>query len=124
MTKWRAVAHLGLGGGGWRDHNSNQPAFVPAFSSTHSASCAVQESVCPLIRTALTLNRPYGTQMGNSSTDADSSGNGFENRQRKSAASQIALQLFYVLKESGMEPYGLGADDVLFQVVDEQGLIW
>jgi hypothetical protein len=28
MTKWRAVAYLGSSGGGWTEHNSNQPAFV------------------------------------------------------------------------------------------------
>jgi hypothetical protein len=43
-------------------------------------------------------------------------------RVRENPAGQIVLQLFYVLKESGVEPDGLRADYVLFQVVDEQGL--
>jgi hypothetical protein len=62
MTKWRVALHLGSGGEGWTEHSSNQPAFgLPAFSSTHSASCAIQKAVRPLIWTALTLSRPCET---------------------------------------------------------------
>src|ERR1700722_1022291 len=54
----------------WMDRAQQQPTGfrLPAFSSTHSASCAVQESVCPLIWTALALSRPYGTRFGEGSS--------------------------------------------------------
>jgi hypothetical protein len=43
-------------------------------SSTHSPSCALQEFVCPLIRTVLTLSRPSGTQFRESSFTRYSAG--------------------------------------------------
>ena len=44
---------------GQNQHNSNQPGFgLPAFSSTHSASCVVQRVIRTLIWTALGLNCP------------------------------------------------------------------
>jgi hypothetical protein len=44
---------------GQNQHNSNQPGFgLPAFSSAHSASCAVQKAVPPLIWTALVGESP------------------------------------------------------------------
>ena len=55
---------------GQNQHNTNQPGFgLPAFSSM---SCAIQKAVRPLIWTAQTLNRPSGTQFGESSSHADS----------------------------------------------------
>jgi hypothetical protein len=55
MTNWRAATHLGMGGGGWTEPAQQQPNRfrLPAFSSTHSLSCAVQKAVRRLIWTAL-----------------------------------------------------------------------
>ncbi len=60
MTNLRAAVHLGSGGGGGTEsNNSNQPGFgLPAFSSTHSASCAVQKAIRPLTWTALAESSP------------------------------------------------------------------
>ena len=74
MTNLRVAVHLGGGGGGGTESsNSKQPGFgLPAFFSTHSASCGVQKAIRPLIWTALTLSRPCGTQFGEGSSHADS----------------------------------------------------
>jgi hypothetical protein len=43
-----------LVGVGTESNNSNQPGFgLPAFSSTHSASCVVQKAIRTLVWTAL-----------------------------------------------------------------------
>jgi hypothetical protein len=54
-------AHLGLGEGGRTEPTQRQPTRfrLPALSSTHSASYAVQKAVSPLICTALITN-PIG----------------------------------------------------------------
>jgi hypothetical protein len=46
-------------------------------------------------------------------------GHGYQNGEGKSSPGQIALQLFDILEESGVEADGLCADYVSFQVVDE-----
>jgi hypothetical protein len=63
MTNSRAAAHLGSGGGGRTEPAQQQPTRfrLPAFSLTHSASCAVQKALRPLIWTALIRSRPCGT---------------------------------------------------------------
>ena len=47
MTKWRVVAHLCICGDGLTKLPQQQPTQfrLPAFSSTHSASCAFQEAI-------------------------------------------------------------------------------
>ncbi len=48
-------------GGGWTESAQPQPTQfrLPACSSTHSARCAFQEAVCPLIWTARPLHSVY-----------------------------------------------------------------
>jgi hypothetical protein len=60
MTKWRAVAHLGIDGGDGQNQHKQQPTRfrLPTFPSTPSASCAVQKAVIQLIWTALKKYRP------------------------------------------------------------------
>jgi hypothetical protein len=50
----------------WRWMDGSTPTAptrfgLSTFSSTHSASCAVQKAICALIGTALILSRPLGT---------------------------------------------------------------
>ncbi len=45
-----------------------------------------------------------------------------ERRQGKSSSAQILLQLLYIFKKSRVQPDCLGADDILFQVIDKQSL--
>jgi hypothetical protein len=62
MTNWRVGAHLGMGRGGWTERTQQKPTRfrLPAFSSTHSASCDFQKAARPLIWTALTEIRTDG----------------------------------------------------------------
>ena len=61
---------------GQYQHNSNQTGFgLLAFSSTHSASCAVQQPVRPLIWTALILSRPRSPSSGQALRDSISGSN-------------------------------------------------
>jgi hypothetical protein len=64
MTNLRAVARLGLGGGGWTESPLQQPtrSRLPAFSLMRSTICAVQETVAPPIWTALDWTKLFGPQ--------------------------------------------------------------
>jgi hypothetical protein len=66
MTKFRAVAYLGLGGRGSTEPPLQQPPRfrLRAFSLMHATICAVQKAVVPLIRTSLTFSRPLRQAQG------------------------------------------------------------
>ena len=66
---------------------------------------------------------PHLALTGNQSADARPflRQPGASEQARETSPSQIALQLFYILKQSGMKPDRFRAHDVLLQVIDKQG---